>query len=72
MHAFSPLEVWEGAATLGWPLERYLAALKEAGKCGVSGLRGWHWGVGVTALQACLRAGKKPWEKEVLSACLPA
>ncbi|GAB4814256.1 hypothetical protein N2152v2_001302 [Parachlorella kessleri] len=31
VHAFSPLEVWQGAATLGWPLRRYLQALKDAG-----------------------------------------
>jgi FO synthase len=31
VHAFSPLEVWQGAATLGWPLADYLVALKEAG-----------------------------------------
>jgi FO synthase len=31
VHAFSPLEVWQGAATLGLPLARFLAALKDAG-----------------------------------------
>ena len=31
VHAFSPLEVWQGAATLGLPLEDYLRQLKEAG-----------------------------------------
>jgi len=31
VHAFSPLEVHQGAATLGLPLEEYLTALKEAG-----------------------------------------
>lgn len=31
VHAFSPLEVWQGAKTLGWTLEEYLQALKEAG-----------------------------------------
>jgi FO synthase len=31
VHAFSPLEVQQGAATLGWPLPRYLAALRDAG-----------------------------------------
>jgi FO synthase len=31
VHAFSALEVWQGAATLGLPLEEYLAALREAG-----------------------------------------
>ncbi|HYE50716.1 MAG TPA: 5-amino-6-(D-ribitylamino)uracil--L-tyrosine 4-hydroxyphenyl transferase CofH [Azospirillaceae bacterium] len=31
VHAFSPLEVAQGAATLGLPVERFLARLKEAG-----------------------------------------
>ncbi|HEY1854239.1 MAG TPA: 5-amino-6-(D-ribitylamino)uracil--L-tyrosine 4-hydroxyphenyl transferase CofH [Solirubrobacterales bacterium] len=31
VHAFSPLEVWQGAQTLGLPLEDYLARLCEAG-----------------------------------------
>lgn len=31
IHAFSPLEIWQGAATLGLPLEDYLRALGEAG-----------------------------------------
>jgi FO synthase len=31
VHAFSPLEVHQGAATLGLPLEEFFAALKEAG-----------------------------------------
>lgn len=31
VHAFSPLEVWQGARTLGWNLEDYLRALQEAG-----------------------------------------
>lgn len=31
IHAFSPLEVWQGAATLGLPLDAYLRRLKEAG-----------------------------------------
>jgi FO synthase len=31
VHAFSALEVWQGAATLGLPLERYLADLRDAG-----------------------------------------
>ncbi len=31
VHAFSPLEVWQGAATLGLPLAEYLAMLKDAG-----------------------------------------
>ena len=31
VHAFSPLEVWQGAATLGLPLTAYLQRLKDAG-----------------------------------------
>ena len=31
VHAFSPLEVWQGAATLGLDLRTYLGRLKEAG-----------------------------------------
>jgi FO synthase len=31
VHAFSPLEVWQGAASLGMPLEAFLAALKAEG-----------------------------------------
>ena len=31
VHAFSPLEVWQGAKTLGLPLREYLSMLKEAG-----------------------------------------
>jgi FO synthase len=31
VHAFSPLEVWQGAATLGVPLGEYLARLRDAG-----------------------------------------
>jgi FO synthase len=31
IHAFSPLEVWQGAATLGLELSDYLTRLKEAG-----------------------------------------
>src|SRR3954453_7116366 len=31
VHAFSALEVWQGAATLGLPLDEYLAELAEAG-----------------------------------------
>ncbi|MGB1757413.1 MAG: 5-amino-6-(D-ribitylamino)uracil--L-tyrosine 4-hydroxyphenyl transferase CofH, partial [Pseudomonadales bacterium] len=31
IHAFSPLEVWQGAKTLGQSLPEYLTALKEAG-----------------------------------------
>ena len=30
VHAFSALEVWQGAATLGLPLEEYLARLRDA------------------------------------------
>jgi FO synthase len=31
VHAFSPLEVWQGAKTLGMPLRDFLAALQQAG-----------------------------------------
>lgn len=31
VHAFSPLEVWQGARTLGVSLEKFLAELKQAG-----------------------------------------
>jgi FO synthase len=31
IHAFSPLEVWQGAATEGWPLRDYLGMLRDAG-----------------------------------------
>ena len=31
VHAFSPLEVWQGASTLGWSLEDYLSELARAG-----------------------------------------
>ncbi len=31
VHAFSPLEVWQGAETLGLSLEEFLSQLKEAG-----------------------------------------
>ena len=31
MHAFSPLEVWQGAATEGWELRDYLEQLRDAG-----------------------------------------
>jgi FO synthase len=31
VHAFSALEIWQGAATLGLPLDTYLDALHEAG-----------------------------------------
>src|SRR5438132_1493570 len=37
VHAFSALEVWQGAATLGLPLDEYLAQLRGAG---LSSLRG--------------------------------
>lgn len=31
IHGFTPLEVWQGAETLGVPVDRFLAELKEAG-----------------------------------------
>ncbi|MDP9257984.1 MAG: 5-amino-6-(D-ribitylamino)uracil--L-tyrosine 4-hydroxyphenyl transferase CofH, partial [Actinomycetota bacterium] len=31
VHAFSPLEVWQGAATEGWALHDYLEQLRDAG-----------------------------------------
>tara|TARA_B100001123_G_scaffold448160_1_gene608109 strand:+ start:259 stop:2601 length:2343 start_codon:yes stop_codon:yes gene_type:complete len=31
IHAFSPLEVWHGAETMGLPVEEFLVLLKEAG-----------------------------------------
>ncbi len=31
VHAFSPLEIWQGAATMGWTLEEYLLQLQESG-----------------------------------------
>ena len=31
VHAFTPLEVWQGARTLGMPVEKFLVELKEAG-----------------------------------------
>ncbi|MXY22985.1 MAG: 7,8-didemethyl-8-hydroxy-5-deazariboflavin synthase subunit CofH [Acidobacteria bacterium] len=31
VHAFSPLEVWQGAATLGLPLKAFLQQLRDAG-----------------------------------------
>ncbi len=37
MHAFSPLEVWHGAQTLGLPLREYLARLKAAGLSSLPG-----------------------------------
>ncbi len=37
VHAFSALEVWQGAATLGLALEDYLARLREAGLASLPG-----------------------------------
>jgi FO synthase len=37
VHAFSPLEIWNGAATLGLPLSDYLARLKAAGLSSLPG-----------------------------------
>ncbi len=37
VHAFSALEVWQGAATLGLPLDEYLARLREAGLASLPG-----------------------------------
>jgi FO synthase len=37
VHAFSALEVWQGAATLGEPLDRYLAGLRDAGLASLPG-----------------------------------
>ena len=37
VHAFSALEVWQGAATLGLPLRRYLERLREAGLASLPG-----------------------------------
>jgi FO synthase len=37
IHAFSALEVWQGAATLGLSLEDYLGALREAGLASLPG-----------------------------------
>jgi FO synthase len=37
IHAFSALEVWQGAATLGVPLELYLAELRVAGLASLPG-----------------------------------
>ncbi len=37
VHAFSALEVWQGAATLGLPLQDYLEALREAGLASLPG-----------------------------------
>jgi FO synthase len=37
VHAFSALEVWQGAATLGLPLEEYLEDLRDAGLSSLPG-----------------------------------
>ena len=37
VHAFSALEVWQGAATLGAPLPNYLAGLRDAGLASLPG-----------------------------------
>jgi FO synthase len=37
VHAFSALEVWQGAATLGVPLDDYLARLRNAGLASLPG-----------------------------------
>src|SRR5437870_13246372 len=37
VHAFSALEIWQGAATIGLPLDMYLAALREAGLSSLPG-----------------------------------
>jgi FO synthase len=37
IHAFSALEVWQGAATLGLSLEEYLGALRDAGLASLPG-----------------------------------
>jgi FO synthase len=37
IHAFSPLEIWQGAATLGLSVEDFLIALKEAGLSSLPG-----------------------------------
>jgi FO synthase len=37
VHAFSPLEIWHGASTLGLPLRDYLARLKAAGLSSLPG-----------------------------------
>src|SRR2546423_1887442 len=37
VHAFSALEVWQGAATLGVPLEDYLTELRDAGLSSLPG-----------------------------------
>jgi FO synthase len=37
VHAFSALEIWQGAATLGMPLEDYLTELRDAGLSSLPG-----------------------------------
>src|SRR5436190_19389821 len=37
VHAFSALEIWQGAATLGEPLSDYLARLRDAGLASLPG-----------------------------------
>jgi FO synthase len=37
LHAFSALEVWQGAATMGFPLARYLEELRDAGLASLPG-----------------------------------
>ncbi|HEY1299255.1 MAG TPA: bifunctional FO biosynthesis protein CofGH, partial [Stellaceae bacterium] len=37
IHAFSPLEIWQGAKTLGLPVPDFLAELKEAGLSSLPG-----------------------------------
>jgi len=37
VHAFSALEIWQGAATLGLPLDEYLAELRDAGLSSLPG-----------------------------------
>jgi FO synthase len=37
VHAFSALEVWQGAATLGLPLDEYLTRLREVGLASLPG-----------------------------------
>lgn len=37
IHAFSPLEIWHGAETLGMPLQSYLLRLRDAGLASLPG-----------------------------------